>query len=81
MSLLFSVSVSCDDFFLGSVQGILWRAIYLEGSPRGGLFFVCVCFLSPWLDQPSLRYQMVYAIFMEIIIPIPYSIFHTLCYM
>jgi hypothetical protein len=33
------------------------------------------------MDHPSLRYQMVYAIFMEIIIPIPYSIFHTLCYM
>jgi len=33
------------------------------------------------MDQLSLRYQMVYVIFMEIIIPIPYSIFHTLCYM
>ena len=42
---------------------------------------MCVIFfLSPWMDQPSLRYQMVYAIFMEIIIPIPYSIFHTMLY-
>jgi hypothetical protein len=63
---------------------LLWRAICLEGYLLGGLFF-CVCdfvfFLSPWMDHPSLRYQMVYAIFMEIIIPIPYSIIHTLCYM
>jgi len=66
-------------FFLGSVQDIFfgglfaWRAVF------------CVCdfvfFLSLSMDQPPLRYQMVYAIFMEIIIPIPYSIFHTLCYM
>ena len=52
----------------------------MEGYSLGGLFF-CVCafvsFLFPWLDQLSLRYQMVYAIFMEIIIPIPYSILHT----
>ena len=52
----------------------------MEGYLLGGLFFVCVCFLSPWMDHPSLRYQMVYAIFMEIIIPIPYSIFHTMLY-
>ena len=32
---------------------LLWRAIYLEGSPRGGLFFVCVCFLSPRMDPFS----------------------------
>ena len=63
----------------------VWRAIYSEGSPLGGLFlcFFCVSlsFLSPWLDQLSFRYQMVYAIYLEIIIHIPYSIFHTLCYM
>ena len=61
----------------------LWWTIYLEGYLLGGLsFFVYVIFfLSPWMDQPSLRYQMVYAIFMEIIIPIPYSIFHTRCYL
>jgi hypothetical protein len=83
MSLLFSVSLSCDAFFLGSVQDIffgglsIWRAIRLEGC----VFFVCVIlsfFLSPWLDQLSLRYQMVYAIFLEIIIPIPYSILYVI---
>jgi hypothetical protein len=46
---------------------LIWRAIYLEGYSLGGLcYFVCVIlsfFLSPWLDQLSLRYQMVYAIF------------------
>jgi hypothetical protein len=54
----------------------------LEGYSLGGLcFFVCVIlsfFLSPWLDQLSLRYQMVYAIFLEIIIPIPYSILYVI---
>ena len=58
------------DYLFGGLSA--WRAV----------FFVCVIFfLSPWMDQPSLRYQMVYAIFMEIIIPIPYSIFHTRCYL
>ena len=58
------------------------RAIYLVDYLFGGLsawravFFVCVIFfLSPWMDQPSLRYQMVYAIFMEIIIPIVMMLF------
>ena len=56
---------SCFSIFGGLS---IWRAICWEGCP-----FVCVIFfLSPWMDQPSLRYQMVYAIFMEIIIPIPY---------
>jgi len=68
-------------FFLGSVQDILFGGLSIWRALR----FFCVCdfvsFLSPWMDQLSLRYQMVYAIFMEIIIPIPYSIFHTLCYM
>ena len=68
-------------------------APYLEGPIHltehilsGGLstrifFCVSLSFLSPWLDQLSFRYQMVYAIYLEIIIPIQYSIFHTLCYM
>jgi len=63
----------------------VWRAISSEGSMLGGLFlcFFCVSlsFLSPWLDQLSFHYQMVYAIYLEIIIHIPCSIFHTLCYM
>jgi hypothetical protein len=65
-------------FFLGA-----YRTSYLEGYLFGGLFawravfFVCVI-LSPWMDQPSLRYQMVYAIFMEIIIPIPYSMLYVM---
>ena len=51
LSLLFSVSVSCDAFFLGSVQGILfgglssWRAVFcvcvflvsVDGSPFSSL--------------------------------------------
>jgi len=49
----------------------VWRAIYSEGSTLGGLFlyfFVFLSFsLSPWLDQLSFRYQMVYAIYLEII--------------
>ena len=63
----FFVSMSCDALFLGSVQDILsgglpiWRALRLEGC------FLCVCdflsFLSPWMDQLSFRYQMVYAIY------------------
>jgi hypothetical protein len=75
--LLFFFSFSLRPVFLYLVDYLFgglsaWRAV----------FFVCVIFfLSPWMDQPSLRYQMVYAIFMEIIIPIPYSIFHTRCYM
>jgi hypothetical protein len=82
MSLLFSVSLSCDAFFLGSVQDIffgglsIWRAIRLEGC----VFFVCVIlsfFLSPWLDQLSLRYQMVYAIFFGD--HNPYSILYIIC--
>jgi hypothetical protein len=54
--------------FLGA-----YRTSSLEGYLFGGLFawravLFCVCdfvflFLSPWLDQLSLRYQMVYAIF------------------
>jgi hypothetical protein len=62
---------------------LIWRSIYLEGSSVGGMFlcFFFLSFLSPWMDQLSFRYQVVYAIYLEIIIPIPYSIFHTLCYM
>jgi hypothetical protein len=30
--------------------------------------------MSPWLDQLSFRYQMVYAIYSEIIISIPYYV-------
>jgi len=37
--------------------------------------------LSQAGDQLSFRYQMVYAIYLEIIIHILYSIFHTLCHM
>jgi hypothetical protein len=69
--------------FLGA-----YRTSSLEGYLFGGLFawravLFCVCdfvflFLSPWLDQLSLRYQMVYAIFLEIIIPIPYSILYVI---
>jgi hypothetical protein len=52
--------------FLGT-----YRTSYLEGYLFGGLsawravFFVCdfVSFLSPWMDQLSFRYQMVYAIY------------------
>jgi hypothetical protein len=61
---------------------LLWRAIYLEGYSLGGLcsfvYVILSFFLSPWLDQLSLRYQMVYAIFLEIIIPIPYSILYVI---
>ena len=67
--------------FLGA-----YRTSYSEGYLFGGLSawrsVLCVCdfvsFLSPWMDQPSLRYQMVYAIFLEIIIPIPYSILYEI---
>jgi len=69
--------MSCDALFLGSVQDILsgglpiWRALRLEGC------FFCVCdflsFLSPWMDQLSFRYQMVYAIYGD---HNPYSILH-----
>ena len=69
--------MSCDALFLGSVQDILsgglpiWRALRLEGC------FFCVCdflsFLSPWMDQHSFRYQMVYAIYGD---HNPYSILH-----
>ena len=51
MSLLFSVSLSCDAFFLGSVQDIffgglsIWRAICWEGCP-----FVCVIFFPVSVD-------------------------------
>jgi hypothetical protein len=82
-SLLLSLAVP---YFLGA-----YRTSYLEGYLLGGLYdwrglFLCffcafLSFLSPWMDQLSFRYQMVYAIYLEIIIPIPYSIFHTLCYM
>ena len=58
--------------FLGAYREVLsgglftWRALRLEGC-----FSVCFfVFLS--------SYQMVCAIYVEIIIPIPYSIFHTL---
>ena len=54
----------------------VWRALYSEGSTLGGLFlcFFCVSlsFLSPWLDQLSFRYQMVY-LFRD---HNPYSILH-----
>ena len=53
------------------------RALRLEGCFS---VFLCFSFLSPWLDQLSFRYQMVYVIYLEIIIHIPYSIFHTLRY-
>jgi hypothetical protein len=48
-----------------SLEGYL-----LEGSMPGCLFlclFFCVSlsFMSPWLDQLSFRYQMVYAIYVE----------------
>ena len=60
----------------------VWRALYSEGSMLGGLFlcFFCVSlsFLSPWLDQLSFRYQMVYAIYLEIIIHIPYSMLYVI---
>jgi hypothetical protein len=53
-----------EDYLLGGLYA--WRAV--------SLFFFCVSlsFMSPWLDQLSLRYHMVYAIYLEIIIPIPY---------
>ena len=62
--------------FLGA-----YRTSYLEGYLfgglfLGGLFFVCVIlsfFLSPWLDQLSFHYQMVYAIYGD---HNPYSILH-----
>ena len=73
----FFVSMSCDALFLGSVQDILsgglpiWRDLRLEGC------FLCVCdflsFLSPWMDQLSFRYQMVYIIYGD---HNPYSILH-----
>ena len=54
----------------------------MEGYSLGGLcsfvYVILSFFLSPWLDQLSLRYQMVYAIFLEIIIPIPYSILYVI---
>jgi hypothetical protein len=65
----------------------VWRAIYSEGSMLGGLFlcFFCVSlsFLSPWLDQLSFRYQMVYAIYLEdhnpySILHIPYSMLYVI---
>ena len=66
-------------------ENILSGGLCTRRVLRGGLFlcFFCVSlsFLSPWLDQLSFRYQMVYGIYLEIIIHIPYSIFHTLCYM
>ena len=62
--------------FLGA-----YRTSYLEGYLFGGLsawravFCVCdfVSFLSPWMDQLSFRYQMVYAIYGD---HNPYSILH-----
>ena len=64
---------------------LLWRAIYLEGYLLGGLcYFVCVILsffscLRGWINFLfATRWSTP---FMEIIIPIPYSIFHTLCYM
>ena len=60
------------------MEGYLFGGLFrLEGC----VFFVRVLlsfFLSPWMDHPSLRYQMVYAIFMEIIIPIPYSMLYVI---
>ena len=63
-------------FFLGSVQDLLFGGL----SALRAVFCVCdfVLFLSPWMDHPSLRYQMVYAIFLEIIIPIPYSMLYVI---
>ena len=67
-------------------------APYLEGPIHltehilsGGLstrifFCVSLSFLSPWLDQLSFRYQMVYAIYVEIIIPIPLHIPYSMLY-
>jgi len=57
----------------------------LEGSTLGGLF-LCVCdflsFLSPWMDQLSFRYQMVYAIYGDhnpySILRIPYSMLYAI---
>jgi hypothetical protein len=62
----------------------VWKAIYSEALCLEGCFSVfcfSLSFLSPWLDQLSFSFQMVYAIYLEIILHIPYSIFHTLCYM
>ena len=60
-------------FFLGSVQDILFGGLSIWRALR----FFCVCdfvsFLSPWMDQLSFRYQMVYAIYGD---HNPYSILH-----
>jgi len=61
-----------EDYLLGG--SYVWRTVSLF------FFWVSLSFMSTWLDQLSFRYQMVYTIYLEIIIPIPYSIFHTLCY-
>jgi hypothetical protein len=80
----FQGSIFGGPYMFGGTYSV-WRAVYSEGSTLGGLFLcffgVSLSVLSPWLDQLSFRYQMVYAIYLEIMIHIPYSIFHTLCYM
>ncbi len=53
------------------------RALRLEGC-FSVFFCVSLSFLSPWLDQLSFRYQMVYAIYLEIIIHIPYSMLYVI---
>ena len=68
---------SCFFFFFSFRPVFLYLVDYLFGglSAWRAVFFVCVIFfLSPWMDQPSLRYQMVYAIFYGD--HNPYSILH-----
>ena len=51
-------------FFLGSVHGLpLWRAFHVEDC-----LYVCLA-ISIRAESTSLRYQMVFAILLEIIIP------------
>ena len=65
----------------------VWRVVYSEGSPLGGMFLYLFVFLSlsclrGWINFLfATSDQMVYTIYLEITIHIPYSIFHTLCYM
>ena len=65
----------------------VWRAVYSEGSSLGGLFLCFFVFLSlsclrGWINFLfATSDQMVYTIYLEITVHIPYSIFHTLCYM
>ncbi len=50
--------------FLGSVHGLpLWRAFHVEDC-----LYVCLA-ISIRAESTSLRYQMVFAILLEIIIP------------